>query len=170
MMTLPMSMPERFTRLLVMNTTIGVGESAGPGFDAWRDYVAKNPDLPVGGLMRRAVPHLNDAEQAAYDAPFPDVHHKAGVRRFPQMVQTAPDMEGVAEGRKAVEFWRNTWSGESFMAVGMQDPVLGGPTMDKLRQNIRGCPEPMRIDDGGHFLQEWGAPIAEAAVKHFGLK
>lgn len=168
-LTLPMHMPQRFSRLLVMNTTIGHGQSAGKGFDGWRDYVAKNPDLQVGALMQRAVPHLRDAERAAYDAPFPGRAYKAGVRRFPQMVQTAPDMEGVDTGLAALKFWREDWAGESFMAVGMQDPVLGGPTMDWLRQQIKGCPEPMRIDDGGHFLQEWGEPIARKALAHFEL-
>ena len=38
-----------------------------------------------------------------------------------------------------------------------------------LRSVIKGCPEPMEIAEGGHFVQEWGAPIAEAALKHFKL-
>jgi hypothetical protein len=24
------------------------------------------------------------------------------------------------------------------------------------------------VEGGGHFVQEWGAPIAQAALKHFG--
>ena len=55
------------------------------------------------------------------------------------------------------------------MAVGMQDPVLGGPTMDRLRQNIRGCPEPMKLPDAGHFVQEYGDAVARAALEHFGI-
>jgi len=35
-LTVPMDYPERVTRLLVMNTGLGTGRSAGPGFDAWR--------------------------------------------------------------------------------------------------------------------------------------
>ena len=50
------------------------------------------------------------------------------------------------------------------MAIGMKDPVLGPETMYALHRHIRGCPPPMEIAEGGHFLQEWGAPIAEAAV------
>ncbi|MEO1408207.1 MAG: haloalkane dehalogenase, partial [Pseudomonadota bacterium] len=167
-LTLPQDMPERFKRLIVMNTAIAVGQSPGPGFDAWKAFAASQPDMDVAALMKRGTPILTDDEAAAYGAPFPDVSYKAGVRRFPEMVMVSPDMEGVDISKRAIEFWSNDWSGKSFMAVGMADPVLGGPVMDGLRETIKGCPEPMRIEDGGHFLQEWGGPIAEAALKHFG--
>lgn len=83
-LTLPMEVPERFERLLVMNTLLGTGdEPLSEGFLAWRAYVAKNPDLAVGKLLARTCPHLAPQEIAAYDAPFPDARAKAGVRRFP---------------------------------------------------------------------------------------
>jgi len=168
-LTIPMDYPDRITRLLVMNTGIGTGRPAGGGVDAWRDYVANTPDFPVGGLMKRATPILTEAETAAYDAPFPDDRYKAGVRRFPALVQTAPDMEGVDIGLAAAKFLNEDWSGESFMAVGMQDPVLGPPLMKRLQGLIRNCPDFMEIEDGGHFVQEWGEPIARAAIERFGL-
>jgi hypothetical protein len=39
--------------------------------------------------------------------------------------------------------------------------------MQALRALIRHCPEPMQVEQGGHFLPEWGREIAETAVKHF---
>ena len=51
------------------------------------------------------------------------------------------------------------------MAIGMQDPVLGPPVMEKIRDRIRGCPEPLRLEAGGHFLQEWGDQVARAALE-----
>jgi len=169
-LTLPMDYTDRITRLLVMNTTIGTGAPAGPGFDAWRDYVAGTPDFKVGKLMKQATPVLTDSDVAAYDAPFPDARYKAGVRRFPELVPTSPDMEGADIGRKAVEFFRNDWQGGSFMAIGMQDPVLGPPVMQALRKIIRHCPPPLEITEAGHFVQEWGAPVARAALAYFGLE
>jgi len=74
-LTLPMDMPERIERLLVMNTALAVGKPAGPGFDAWRAYVAANPDMNCAALMARATPVLSKAEAAAYAAPFPDVRY-----------------------------------------------------------------------------------------------
>ena len=50
------------------------------------------------------------------------------------------------------------------MAIGMKDPVLGPPVMHALHTHIRNCPPPIEVADGGHFLQEWGEPIARAAI------
>jgi haloalkane dehalogenase len=51
----------------------------------------------------------------------------------------------------------------------MKDPVLGPDTMGALYRHIRGCPPPQELADAGHFVQEWGAPIAAAALTHFQL-
>jgi pimeloyl-ACP methyl ester carboxylesterase len=167
-LTLPMEMPERFKRLLVMNTTLAFGQSPGAGFDGWKAYAKANPDLAVGALMKRGTPILSEAEAAAYDAPFPDIRYKAGVRRFPELVMVSPEMEGVDVSKRAAAWWANEWRGQSFMAVGMKDPVLGPPVMAALRQTIRGCPAPFEIAEGGHFVQEWGEEIARAALTALG--
>lgn len=168
-LTIPPDMPERFERLLVMNTTIPTGQPAGPGFDAWRAYNRSQPDMNIPGLFKRAQVGLSDAEAAAYGAPFPDATYKAGVRRFPELVMTSPEMEGVADAKRAARWWQTEWNGPSFMAVGMMDPVLGPDIMGHLRKTIRGCPEPLEIADGGHFVQERGDVIAKAALEVFGL-
>ena len=125
-LTLPMEMPERFSRLIVMNTALPTGEVPLPkGFLDWRAFSNSQPDMAVGKLMARACPHLSAAEAAAYDAPFPDATYKAGVRRFPNLVPEFPDSAGAALERAARDFWRNIWQGPSVMAIGMADPVLG---------------------------------------------
>ena len=167
-LTLPMESPERYARLLAMNTALGTGDTPlSEGFIAWRAYVNKTPDLGCGKLLKRTCPHLSDAEAAPYDAPFPDTRYKAGVRRFPNMVPDRPDAPGAALSRRARDWWRSRWSGESFMAVGAKDPVLGPPVMSELRKSIRGCPEPHVVAEGGHFLQEWGDEVARAALAHW---
>jgi pimeloyl-ACP methyl ester carboxylesterase len=167
-LTLPMAMPARFTRLLVMNTTLATGELT-DGFKAWRTYSNSQPDLAVGKLLRRGKREMGEAEAAGYDAPFPDATFKAALRAFPNLVPDGPEAPGAAISRDAQAFWQQRWTGDSFMAVGLQDPVLGGPTMAALRQSIRGCPPAMEVAEGGHFVQEWGVPIAHAALAHFGL-
>jgi pimeloyl-ACP methyl ester carboxylesterase len=157
----------RIARLIVMNTAIATGEGASEGFLAWRAYAASQPDLAVGGLMKRATPGLTAAEVAAYDAPFPDIRYKAGVRAFPTLVMTSPDMEGVAESRAAARFWAQDWTGASFMACGAADPVFSTAHMEALRSGIRDCPPALIIPEGGHFVQEWGEPIARAALAAF---
>ena len=157
----------RLARLIAMNTGLAVGTAPTPGFVAWRAYCASHPDLAVGKLIQRGTPHLTDAEVAAYDAPYPDVRHKAGVRAFPQLVMTDPTMPGVPESRAAMKFWSEQWNGPAFMAIGAADPVLGVEVMRKLHALIRGCGEPLVIADGGHFLQEWGGDIAAKAMEYF---
>jgi haloalkane dehalogenase len=168
-LTLPMQMPERFSRILLMNTALATGEMPpSEGFEAWKTYVASHRDFNVGALMKRAVPGINDAEVAAYDAPFPDADHKAGVRTFPQLVPVSPDMEGAAASREAATWLAEVWKGPTFMAVGAQDPVLGVAVMKHLSKVINGCPEPMILDDAGHFAQERGEVIARAALDAWG--
>jgi len=160
-LTLPMELP--IDGLFVMNTALATGDvPLTEGFIAWRAYVAANPDLACGKLLARACPHLSAAEAAAFDAPFPDLRYKAGVRRFPPLVPEKHDDPGAALSRKAREWLKNSWHGETFMAVGAKDPVLGVPVMNMLRGWIRGAPQPVVIADGGHFLQEWGDEVMDA--------
>ena len=168
-LTLPMARPERYSALLVMNTAFSTGDvPLGEGFLAWRDFVRSHPDLDVGALMKRSTAVLSDAEAAAYDAPFPDTTYKAGVRRFPEMVADHPQADGAELSRHARDWFKNEWQGKSLMAIGMQDPVLGPPAMRYLHGFIRNCPEPIEVHDAGHFVQEWGGPIAERAIAEFG--
>jgi len=167
-LTLPLEMPERFERLLVMNTALGTGDAPlSEGFIAWRAYVNKTPDLPCGKLMQRACPHLTAEEAAAYDAPFPDVASKAGARAFPNLVPDRADAPGAELSRRARDWWMNSWNGEAFMAIGATDPVLGPPVMNALRKIIRNCPEPYVHAEGGHFLQEWGEDITREVLKRW---
>jgi haloalkane dehalogenase len=168
-LTLPMDMPARFSRIIVMNTALATGDvPLGEGFLAWRAFSNRSPDMDIAALMKRATPILTDAEAQAYAAPFPDVTYKAGVRRFPNLVPDNPDADGAAVSRRAREWLHNEWQGETFMAIGMKDPVLGAPAMRVLAKIIRKCPPPLEIEDGGHFLQEWGDQVAKAAIAHFG--
>jgi haloalkane dehalogenase/tRNA(adenine34) deaminase len=167
-LTVPMEMPARFERLLIMNTALGTGDAPlSEGFIAWRAYVNKNPAIDCGKLLGRACPQLSAAEAAAYEAPYPDTASKAGVRRFPNLVPDAPDAPGAAISRRARDWWQNAWQGEAFMAIGAKDPVLGPPVMQALRKIIRNCPEPYIHAEGGHFLQEWGDDVAREALKQW---
>jgi len=169
-LTMPMEMPDRFTRLLIMNTAIPVGKMLSEGFAFWKDFCAHAPEIPAGGAVamdaREAV-NLYDA--LAYDAPFPDNSYKAGVRAFPTLVPVEPGMAGAELGVAAREFLSTKWEGDSFMAVGMKDFVLHYEVMMEFHHLIKGCPPPMIVTEGGHFVQEYGEPIAEAALKHFSL-
>ncbi len=168
-LTIPMDDPERYSRLVVMNTALTTGDSPlPPAFLAWRAWSADNPDMAIGRLMGRSCPELSADELAAYEAPFPDIRYKAGVRRFPNLVPDHPDAPGAALSRRAARWWSTQWTGATFMAIGMEDPVLGPPVMHALRKVIRGCPEPLEIAESGHFVQESGGWLAEEILNTFG--
>jgi tRNA(adenine34) deaminase len=167
-LTLPMTAPHRYRGLLVMNTTLATGEAPlSPGFVAWRNMCAQNPEFDVARLFARGNPQMSPEECLAYNAPFPDRGHRSALRAFPPMVPEHADDDGAAISRQARDFWSNEWQGRSLMAIGQQDPVLGDSVMQALRAQIRHCPEPLRLAQAGHFVQEHGQPIAEAAVRHF---
>jgi tRNA(adenine34) deaminase len=149
-----------------MNTLLACGDvPLPPGFLAWRAWCAKNPEFDVGKLFARGNSHMAEPEWQAYNAPFPDAGHRAALRAFPPMVPEFEYSEGADISRQAQSFWRDAWQGKSLMAIGAQDPVLGEPVMQALRQCIRGCPQPLVLPDAGHFVQEHGEVIAQAALK-----
>ncbi len=164
-LTLPLEEPQRYSRLIIMNTALPTGEVPLPkGFLDWRAFSNSQPDMAIGRLMARSCPHLSAAEAAAYDAPYPDATYKAGVRRFPNLVPEFLDSPGAAIERAARDFWRNDWRGKSVMAIGMTDPVLGPPVMRALHKDIRGCPLALEFAAAGHFVQEWGNEVTPAVL------
>ena len=167
-LTLPMAAPQRYQALLAMNTLLATGDvPLSPGFLAWRAMCARNPEFDVARLFARGNPQMSAQECAAYMAPYPDAGHRAALRAFAPMVPEFPDSDGAAVSRQARAFWRTQWVGKSFLAVGAQDPVLGTPVMALLQQTVRGCPAPMVLEQAGHFVQEHGGPIAQAALQAF---
>lgn len=167
-LTLPMAAPTRYRSLLVMNTDFATGDAPlTAGFLSWRAMCARDPEFDVPRLFGRSDPQITLAECAAYGVPFPDSRYRAATRAFPQMLPGEPGADGAGISRQARDFWVDVWTGQSLMAIGMRDPVLGPEVMHRLRQSIRGCPEPLLITDGGHFVQEHGAPIARAALEAF---
>jgi haloalkane dehalogenase len=165
-----MEMPERFERLLVMNTGFcpGTGKLS-QGFLTWREFCKNTTDLDVGKLIAKDVPHLTKAEIAAYNAPFPDVSYKSGVRIFPSLVPDAPDAPGAEHHRRAMKWFREQHM-PVFAAIGVRDPVIGRPGMVKtISQFGAGC-SIMELEEAGHFVQEWGKEVARRALKAFDLE
>lgn len=160
--------PDRFARLVIMNTALPTGEEeVGPGFLAWREYASTIPDLPVGALFGRAiVPESRRTPEilAAYDAPYPDRRYKEGAHRFPRLVPIAPDDPGAAENRAA---WKTLerWSKPCLLMFSDKDPVLGLPAGRVFERRIPQAGPLVVIEDAGHFLQEdKGEEIAERIV------
>ena len=167
-LTLPQTMPQRFKRLLIMNTGLLVEPVTDPAFLQWMNDIVDPEELQLDSFMEKYAPTLNEQEAQAYAAPFPDANYQAGVRKFPKLVAN-PEQACIDISSQAFPFWSNEWSGETFMAIGMKDKILGPHVMHYMQSVIKDCPAPYEVQDAGHFVQEFGEQVASEALKHFKL-
>ena len=146
--------PERFERLVILDTGLFTGhQHMTEAWIAFRDFVARTEDLPVGFLVRGACKtDPGDEVIAAYDAPFPDAASKAGARAFPLILPTEPDAPGAAAGQRVLEALRDDRR-PTLMLWADSDPVLTLETGRRFAQAI-GRDEPEVIEGASHFLQE----------------
>jgi haloalkane dehalogenase len=167
-LTLPPELPGRFVRLIAMNTALVTGDvPLGANFLAWRAFAESQPDLDVAAFMKEASQNLSDEEAAAYGAPFPDARYKAALPGFAGLVPIEPNADGALLARRARAWMRTTWSGPSFLAVGLGTPLLAVPPMEYLRSVIGEGPEVVVYPEAGFFLPEWGDEVARAALAAF---
>jgi haloalkane dehalogenase len=150
---LAVEMPQRFTRLGVLNTSLFDGPPS-EGFLRWRAFAARAPELPVGLVMRRsfAVPSPDEVI-AAYEAPFPDASYQAGVLAFPRIVPTSPDDPGAAEMRRVMTAL-GTWERPALVLFSTADPIFSIEVGRRFAAAIPGAGPLETIDGAGHFLQE----------------
>jgi haloalkane dehalogenase len=156
---LAVEQPERVDRLVILDTGLFTGHQKMT--DAWlafRDFVARTEDLPVGFLVRGACKSdPGDEVIAAYDAPFPNVASKAGARAFPLLIPQAPDAPGAAAGQRVLASLREDRR-PTLMLWGDSDPVLPISVAERFAESI-GRPAPRAIENASHFLQEDQGPL-----------
>jgi haloalkane dehalogenase len=163
-LTLAANMPERFARLVPMNTGLPDGTQEMP--DEWlafREFIESTEDPDVGRMVQSGcATDLADDALAGYRAPFPERSHKAAVRAWPQLVPTNPEMEGTDKMSDAADRLAE-WEKPAFVLFGDSDPIFRG-TRDPLRERIPTATEQpdIWVENAGHFLQEdQGERIAE---------
>jgi haloalkane dehalogenase len=146
--------PDRIARIVILDTGLFTGHQKMT--DAWlafRDFVARTEDLPIGLLVSRACARgMPDDVLAAYEAPFPVPESKAGARAFPLILPTDPEMEGAQAGQRMLDALRGDTRPKLCLWAD-SDPVLPLSTGERLAQAV-GAPPPETIVNAGHFLQE----------------
>lgn len=159
--------PERFARLVPMNTDVPSGDQEMP--DAWHEFhrfVESVDELPIGMLIENATAtDLSEDVVAAYEAPFPTEASKAGARAWPALVPRASGGDGHEKTRSAREELAN-WDKPAFVLFADSDPITRG-ARDPLRELIPTATEQPDtwIEGAMHFLQEdAGEAIAEHIV------
>jgi haloalkane dehalogenase len=151
--------PERIERLVILDTGLFTGhQHMTEAWHAFRDFVERTEDLPVGMLVRGAC-HSDPGEEviAAYDAPFPTAAAKAGARAFPLLIPRSPDAPGAAAGRRVLDALSEDRR-PTLMLWADSDPVLPLSVGERFAASI-GRAAPRTISDASHFLQEDQGPL-----------
>jgi haloalkane dehalogenase len=150
--------PERVARMVILDTGLFTGHR--PMSDAWiafRNFVERTEDLPVGFLVRGACKNdPGDEVIAAYDTPYPNADSKAGARAFPLMLPTTPEMPGAKAGQRVLDALRGD-ERPKLLLWADSDPVLTLQTGERFAAAL-GTELDHVIADASHFLQEDQGP------------
>jgi haloalkane dehalogenase len=149
--------PERFSRLVILNTALLSGD--GPlnkTLSNWMEFVELAPDLPVAKVLAMGLAHGSRIAPdviAAFEAPFPDASYKAGVGALSLAIPTRPDASFAAEVRWTRE-GLSRWTKPALVMFSDEDPIFRGE--DKFfRSLVPGATDQPEIviEGAGHFLQ-----------------
>ena len=175
-------MPDRFSRIVVMNTGLPTGTDFGALLQSAKDYQTKltvisracnfmfwqssvrffGEHYPYKFLFKYLV-GFRDEIATAYAAPFPSAEYKAGPAKWPLLVpvmESDPVACDMRMNRKFFESWRKP----CLVMFSDRDPITKG--MDKFFIKLIPSSEHVTIHGAGHFLQEdKGEEIARNIVQ-----
>jgi len=146
--------PDRFARVVAMNTGIPDGRPAGDAFMAWRRFCEQAEALDVPALVQAALRKrkLTATEAAAYAAPFPSAEFQTAALQFPRLVPIRPNHPGAYDNRVAIERLK-TLDLPVLLPWADGDPISAGAEAH-LRSIFRNVAPPLAIKGAGHFVQE----------------
>jgi haloalkane dehalogenase len=149
-----------------MNTGLFAGQ-VNEAFMAWRNFAERNPDLPVGFVIKSATAtDVPDEIISAYEAPWPNAESKAGVAMFPLLVPIAADAPGAAEMR-GVQEQLATWEKPVLVAFSDSDPIFTPKAGQRFVDLIPGAEELRVIEGAAHFLQEDRGDVIAGEINRF---
>jgi len=147
--------PERFKRVVVLNTFLPVGKKMSLFFKIWRMYAKYHPSLSISTILKRgSFQKLSKEVLEAYDAPFPNRKHKGGAVAFPLLVPANRNDPAVKPIQKARDVL-SKWNKPALVLFSDKDKILGG--LDKFFYKLIPTAkeqQKIKIKDAGHFLQE----------------
>lgn len=146
--------PERFARLVAMNTGISIGDPRSEAFYKWRRFSQRVEALDLAALMRNTLKKrkLTDAEAAAYAAPFPSKEYQTGALVFPRLVPIRKDQPGAYDNRLAIERLK-TLDLPVLLVWGEEDAITA-PAEPFLRSIFKNVAPRLIVPGAGHFIQE----------------
>ena len=146
--------PHLYEGLVVSNSGLPVGSGATEGFMQWLHFSQNVEDFDCGKIVNQgSLKQLNEAEIAAYNAPFPDDSYKAGPRVFPTLVPITKEHPQVQENIEAWGVLRN-FDKPTITLFGEHDNAFTGGEKFFI-EKIPGAKDMHhQIINAGHFSQE----------------
>jgi haloalkane dehalogenase len=150
--------PGRVAQMVILDTGLFTGhQKMSDAWIAFRNFVERTEDLPVGFLVRGACKNdPGDEVIAAYDAPYSNAESKAGARAFPLMLPTTPETPGAKAGQRVLDALRGDERAKLLLWAD-SDPVLTLQTGERFAAAL-GTELDHVIADASHFLQEDQGP------------
>jgi haloalkane dehalogenase len=156
--------PELFKRIVIMNTSLPVGNKPMPlVFKLWQMFAKYWPTFPLTRIMKKgSYRKLKEPALRGYSAPFPSKKYMQGARAWPQLVPSSSDDPGLKHMVQAREVLKN-WTKPALVMFSDKDPITRGAEKWFLKNIPSVKNEPLiTIRGAGHFLQEdKGKLIAE---------
>jgi haloalkane dehalogenase len=156
--------PERFKRVVMMNTGLPVGIPFSDAFLAWRRFSQDQTFMDVPALIRYSLQRkISEAEIAAYGAPFPSKEFCRGALVFPRLVPIRPDHPGTYENLLAIETLKKL--DIPVLIFWADKDEITKPGVYALQSIFPRADEPILVKDAGHFIQEdKGEEVAQRIV------
>ena len=167
--------PERFRRLVVLNTSLPVGdyyERATPEFikagERWRNRLLTQKNLKFAPVIKLLTTTQLPLEVlAAYDAPFPDDSYKVGPRVLTSLIPRSSDDPGAQENirvKEALSRFRKP------VLIAFTDDDSSHPGQHKLFSKL--FPKnvvwrDVSVTDAKHLLQEDKGEEVAALINEF---
>ena len=135
-------------------------------FLRWRQFSQEDPQFDIGFIVNLfGRGSLDEAEIAAYRAPFPEDSYKAGARQFPVLVPIDPDNAESENNRRA---WKKLaqWEKPALICFSDADPIMAGGERPFLKLVPGTQGQPHITLHGHHFIQEedgerWAQAISD---------
>ena len=160
--------PERFKRVVILNTALPAGEPFPPIIRAWRAVARIHPSLPVARVIQFGTYNkLTKETLASYKAPFENWKYKGGAKSFPLLLPKSSSSSGSDKILKAREIL-SQWTKPALVMFSDHDPVIGylHEYFHNLIPSVRAT-EKIVIPSAGHFLQEDQGELIATHIDRF---
>jgi haloalkane dehalogenase len=160
--------PDRFSRLVVMNTGIGGGRPPSEEWLRFRDWMNRlGTEIVPGRLVEiSAVQPMDEEVVEAYSAPWPVPESKQGILAFPDLVPISPDHPDLP-AHLAVRDALSRWERPALVLFSDSDPIFSPRHAERIAEHIPGAGEAEIVEGAGHFLQEDQGPAIGRRIAEF---